>query len=177
MRRPVPVTLLALSLGAFSACDADPAAVGAGIVQISQVAINPLAVNCGTTLTNPPKNIAAPDSVMIQVRMVNTTASDVLVTDANTYATVVISSDPADVGMPAANFPSVPFSPSPALLAARIGDVPIRVALPMDPVCQSKPLFYSGSYEILLIVRMTTPSGQYATVPALMKVTWGTPAL
>ncbi|HKS05150.1 MAG TPA: hypothetical protein VJR92_02455 [Gemmatimonadaceae bacterium] len=168
-RRPVAC----VALGLVAGCQWDGRISGTGIVvHIADFDVNPLSAECGTTFTSPPKNIASPDSVMTQVRMVNTTDSDAVVVSAGTYGTIVISSDSDDLGKSVAVTPSVPFTPSPALLAARIGDLSIRVPLPMDPVCQSKPIGYRGSIEMLVVVRMTTQTGQYTTPPVRMSVTW-----
>lgn len=159
------------AIGVLS-CAGDEPTNNEGIVHISAATLAPLIIGCGTTLTNPPKNIAGPDTLLFQLRMVNTTANDVYVTGAGAFGAVTVSTDPLDVGNSTANFSSIPFTPSPALLAARYGDLSIRVSVPMDPVCQTKPLFYSGEQEVILRARMTTTSGQYETVWATIKVIW-----
>lgn len=162
----------AAALVATLGCGGDGPSSSAGFVQITDFTPSPQIVNCAAAFTNPPFNYGAPDTVLLQVQMVNTTANDVNVTDAASFGTVMVATDPLDVGAHAGVYPSLPLTPSPTLLVARTGDATIRVAFPTKPLCQLKPLGYSGQWDVNVSARMTTPSGQYVTLPKTIRVVW-----
>jgi hypothetical protein len=170
MARPAP--LLALAFATALGCGSDGPSNSAGFVQISDFSPNPQQANCATNNMMPPSNIGAPDTVLMQVQMVNTTANDVNVTAGGTQGTVMVATDPLDVGAMAGVHPSLPFTPTPAVLVAESGDLTIRVAFPTAPLCQQKPVGYVGQWDVNVSVRMTTTSGQYVTVPKTIRVAW-----
>lgn len=163
--------VLIAAVAAF-ACGGDGGSESAGAVQISAYTPNPQQANCGSDNTAMPKNIGAPDTILLQVQMVNTTANDVNVTKAGSFGTVMVANEPADVGATAGGFATLPFTPLPALLVAKSGDLTVRVAFPTAPVCQLKPVGYDGQWDINVSAVLTATSGQYVTLPKTVRITW-----
>lgn len=169
----VAVAALVVAAGVVSACGGGGGGTGnSGFVQITDFDPNPQTANCASDNTAMPKNIGAPDTVLMQVQMVNTTANDVPISAAGTAGFVVVATDPADVGKQSAVFPSLPFTPDPAVLVAKTGDLTIRVAMPTAPICQTKAVGYSGMQDINVSVRMSTPVGMRETVPVTIRMSW-----
>lgn len=162
-----------VATGAVAACGGGGGGTGnSGFVQITDFDPNPQQANCGSDNTAMPKNIGAPDTVLLQVQMINTTAADVPITGASTAGVIMVATDPADLGDASAVFPVLPFTPDPAVLVAKTGDLTIRVAMPTAPICQTKPVGYSGQQDINVSVRMATPIGMRETVPATIRMSW-----
>jgi hypothetical protein len=178
MRRSHDIGLVALAVmvvaaGALTACGGGGGGTGnSGFVQITDFDPNPQQANCGSDNMPNPQNIGLPDTVLLQVQMINTTANDVPISTAGTAGVVMVATDPADVGDASAVFNSLPFTPDPAVLAAKVGDLTIRVAMPTAPICATKPVGYDGQQDINVSVRMSTPIGQRVTVPATIRMSW-----
>ena len=170
----VALAALVVTTGAVSACGGGGGGTGnAGFVQITDFDPNPQAANCASDNVFPnPTNIGAPDTVLLQIQMINTTANDVPVNTAGTAGVVMVATEPADVGKQTALFNSLPFTPTPAVLVAKTGDMTIRVAMPTAPICQTKPVGYDGFQDINVSVRMSTPIGMRETLPVTIKMSW-----
>ena len=172
MRRSLILFPCAALVAVVACSSSDPPTQNGGVVQIADWLMNPQTVQCGLALTNPLSNNAVPDTVSVQVQMVNTTDTDVTLVAAGTSGTVVVATESADLQASVLNLNNLPFTPQPALIQARTGDLTIRVSLPMRPYCNTKPPGYNGTHDILISVRMTTNSGQYVGLPKSLRVIW-----
>ncbi|HKS05151.1 MAG TPA: hypothetical protein VJR92_02460 [Gemmatimonadaceae bacterium] len=169
----VALAALVVATGVVSACGGGGGGTSnSGFVQITDFDPNPQQANCASDNTAMPKNIGAPDSVMMEVQMINTTAADVPISGASTSGVIVVATDPADVGKSSAVFPVLPYTPDPAVLVAKTGDMTIRVAMPTAPICQTKPVGYNGQQDINVSVRMATPIGMRVTLPVTIRMSW-----
>ncbi len=165
------MTVCALPVAACSSKGGTSPA-GNGVVQISAFVVNPLTFQCAPTPSNPPVETAAPDSLAMLVTMINTTHSDVTLTSAGSYATVVRSSDPADLGTSTMVYASLPYRSTTSTIPALTGQVSFTLMVPTVPLCRSKPLGYIGTQDVDLTARMTLLTGQYVTLPAMVHVQW-----
>ncbi len=122
-----------------------------------------------------------PDSVYWNIHMINTTDDTVRVTTVGTTGLVMSAFSPNNVegaqsvvGRPEFNFTSLPFNPSPTVLAARTG-VTLTVSMPVSYAqdCAPDPLnphgiigmddSFTKDVDVTLVV--TTTVGQYSTTP------------
>ena len=143
-----------------------------GVVQISTFIANPQSVECHFTATNPPQNTGYPDSVALQVTVVNTTHSDVLLTAAGSSGVVIRATAAGDVGATPLTYTALPYTPQGAPIRALDGQVAFTLMLPVIPFCQSKPVGYLGYQDVNVSARVQTTTGEYITTPKLIHVVW-----
>lgn len=143
-----------------------------GVIQLSEFAMRPQIARCGVTPTNPPSWAVSPDTVALEATLVNTTEDDITLSVAGTAGTIIRTSMPEDLGQIAATFPSVPYTPKDGSVPSKVGAVSVRASLPVQPLCQAKPVGYTGWREIDISLRITTSVGQYITIPATLHVSW-----
>ena len=146
------------------ACGSAVDTSGALTVQISKFVINPGTVTCvaGTF------NGAAPDTVLLQVEMVNTTGEDATVSSTGADGVVIRTSTGDFVGTTAIAFSALPFNPQPSLIVAHTGDLTVRIALPTALLCATSKLPANGFKDVQVVVRVSTNSGQYTSPPATL---------
>ncbi|HYV95961.1 MAG TPA: hypothetical protein VE967_00750 [Gemmatimonadaceae bacterium] len=149
-----------------------------GVVQISSYIMNPMQMNCAAIGPGnlPPRNIGAPDSIVVQLTIVNTTADTVTVNTIGAYGQVISGSDPADVGKIGLNTTSLSFVPKPLVVpgAGALGgqQANVRVTIPTEPICNTKPIGFSGSQNLNISIRATANSGQYVTDFQTLVIQW-----
>jgi hypothetical protein len=161
MPRSFAVLGLTLAGAAALACGGGDGSTGTdGVVQLVNVTTNALTIDCGRT-----SHVANHDSIYMYAHMVNTTASDVHIDSIGTSGFVSSASDESVVQTGALNFTSLPFSPRPATLQARTGDLTLVASVPMNGLCAagSVALDYKN---ITANLRITTDAGQYVS-PAM----------
>ena len=167
-----PAVSLAMFVAFTLACGGD-SPTSSGFIHVAQVQINPQTVNCGyNPLAMPPKWVASPDTVALQVQMVNSTSTAATLTTAGTTATIQSSPVATDVGLQVLNFTSLPFTPADNTIRARDGDVTFRVSLPLEPFCNSKAPSFAGTLDLGISIRMTTDRGIYTSTPQSLRVIW-----
>jgi hypothetical protein len=162
-----------LALCATVACGgSDGPTQSNGVFQIASLEMNPQVVNCGLTPTSPPKNVASPDSIEFKIELVNTTKSDITLNSIGLSGTVTVASNAGDVGASVLNLSTLPFTPATVLVRASDGDVMVTARLGMEPYCNTKPPGFSGTQDLLINVRVKTSSGEYLSLPQVLRVRW-----
>jgi hypothetical protein len=161
------LTALAAGCGESSTSPA-----GNGMVHISNYVVNPQSVECAMTPTNPPRNNGSPDSVALQVTLVNTTANSVTLTSAGSQGTVTRSSDTTDVLASAMTYATLPYTPQGATVRPLDGQVAFTLMLPTIPFCNTKPVGYRGYQDVNMTVVLLASTGEYHTVPKAIHVVW-----
>jgi hypothetical protein len=172
--RIVPATCVAAALTAATlGCSSSDPPTSNGVVQLVEWDLGTQTVRCAPQIGPPPDHNAAPDTVALTVRFVNTTSGDVTMVSAGTGGTVTQSTASADLNTQVLLLSALPFTPQPTLIRAEDGDVTVRVSLPMRPYCNTKPLNFTGTQDIQLEARMILSSGQYVSLPKSLRVIWG----
>ena len=143
-----------------AACMGDGPPAPTPIVQIVSIDAGGTVVACGLT--------PSPDSIYINVHMVNTMNVDVPISSVDTWGVVIRASNDS-VGYVAIDLRHLPIVPDPVILAARVGDVTFRMSMPTRPLCTNNP-YHSSWRDIQTQVRVTTPVGQYASVALTIRV-------
>jgi hypothetical protein len=166
------LVVAAVLLVVANACGGDGPTANNGVVQLYDVRVSPQAVTCGVTPNPPPREIASPDTVLVQVHLINTTADTISALTTGVYGIIIRASDPADVSRVVVNAASLPFTPNPNTVRSKDGDVILRVSLPMDPVCQAKPNGFLGTADVNVSARVTASSGQYVSDFYTIHVEW-----
>jgi hypothetical protein len=137
-----------------------------GIVQLVSVTTNVLSLNCGRF-----SHLASPDSLYMNVHLVNTSASNVAIDSIGSTGYISRASDQAVVGQGALNFTSLPFNPRPAMLQARTGDITLTVSVPMISLCAASTVALEYK-DVTVSVRVATGVGQYVSVPMNIHVNY-----
>jgi hypothetical protein len=162
-----PVFMLALAT-----CGGDGPTGNAGIVQLYDIRVSPQTVTCGFTINPPLRNISSPDTVLVQVHVINTTKDTLSMVTTGVYGQVIRASDSTQVSRVVVNTASLPYSPNPGVVGPKDGDLITRISLPMDPVCQTQPPFYLGTADVNISARVTMTSGQYVSDFFTVHVEW-----
>src|SRR5262245_1883106 len=106
------VVLVTIGAAVIGACGGDDSTgTDKGVIEIAAFEMTPRTANCGNLLLK-----GAPESILVQVKMVNTTRDTVSLETAGTYGLVVRASAESDVGRIVMNSASVPFTPKPAII-------------------------------------------------------------
>ena len=166
MRRSFAALNLTLAGLAAVACGGDGSTGTDGVVQLVSVTTNSLVVNCGRTT-----HVADPDSIYMNVHLVNTTATDVHIDSIGSNGFVAAASDQSVLQTGALNFTSLPFNPRPAVLQARTGDLTLIVSVPMISLCAAGAVALDYK-DITATVRVTTDAGQYVSTPKSIHVNY-----
>jgi hypothetical protein len=161
--RPGQFALSVLCALVTDSCARD-ATGNAALVQIASFRMSPGVVSCGSLA-------ASPDTVALQIEMVNTTDADASVMTVGSYGTVIRTATGEFVGTTAAVFDALPYIPRPALVIARSGDVMIRVSLPTASLCFTNIPAGGGFKDVQVSGRVSTNSGHYTTGGAILHVT------
>lgn len=151
---------LALLCAATAACMGDGPPAPTPIVQIVSIQAGVTVVSCGLT--------PSPDSLYINIHMVNTMNVDVPISSVDTWGMVIRASNDS-VGYVAVDLRHLPIMPDPTLLAAGVGDVTFRTSMPTKPLCNNNP-YHSTYRDVQTQVRVTTPVGQYMSSPLTIRV-------
>ena len=180
MKRLNVATLLLACGGIGCGGDAAGPAARTRTVQIADFSTNVTTISCGLAGV-------FPDSVYWNIHMINTTDDTVHVTTVGTTGLVMSALSPNNVegaqsvvGRPEFNFTSLPFNPSPTVLAAQTGDVTLTVSMPVSYAqdCAPDPLIRHGIIgmddsfrkDVGVTLVVTTTAGQYTTVPSTLRV-------
>lgn len=166
MRRSISTLGTALAATTVIACGGDASTGTDGVVQLVSVTTNSLVINCGRTT-----HAADPDSIYMNAHLVNTTANDVHIDSIGTSGFVAAASDQSVLQTPALNFTSIPFSPKPAMLQARTGDLTLVVSVPMVSLCAASAVALDYK-DITANLRITTDAGQYVSTPKSIHVNY-----
>jgi hypothetical protein len=135
------------------------------VVQIAAVTVDSLTINC----TDPQGGFEQIYHLNFGVEMINTTDDDVTVTDVSSTGFIAASTMSGDTG-PALTFPTLTFSPTPALVRAHDGDLVVHI--PMTVGCGTAVVTAPFTRTLVTNLRITTNSGQYNTVPINITGNW-----
>jgi hypothetical protein len=160
MNRAMAVVFVVAPLAV--ACSDSPAGAPRPVVQLVSIDPGVSTVDCNDIIPNP-------DSVYINIHMVNTMPVDVPISTVGTWGFVLRTSNDSGLNAVAMDIPSLPIVPESTYLAARVGDVTFRTSMPTTAVCRNNP--YRASFrDIQTSVRVTTPVGQYVSLPFTLRL-------
>lgn len=165
----------AISYGAVALAVLSAASCGGGdstgpsrteVVQIASVGFPVPDATC----TDPMAGEEVSYQLDFTVQMINTTRDSVAIVGVSSSGLVFAASRLSDVGLPAHNFAALPYEPNPVGLRADDGNVTLHITMRVG--CGTAEVTSEYSRTILTTLRVTTNSGQYATVPLASHITW-----